>query len=166
MDRKQATILGTLVALILLLGWATHELKGKNFDFLNKPVGSLRHEDREDEVEDTFIQKQVDRENMMTASMKLLRDVIEDETSGKEQKEKATAQLDRLLQLQQMETNLESELQAQGFESVLCLVAEDFNNVTVYLKLDQELSEEQFKKIRAIVVSQTNIKEVEIARKS
>jgi len=162
MDRKQAGILVSLLVLIVIVGVASWKLNG-DLPQLNTPVGNLGVEQSEESTDD-FIRAQVERDTKAAANMQILENLINDENTPEEARASAIEQQTRMVEQLKKEQSLERELKAQGYTNVLCLVADDFNNVKVYVKAEEELSEEQVAEIRAIVVSQSNIREVEISR--
>ncbi|WBW95328.1 SpoIIIAH-like family protein [Oceanirhabdus sp. W0125-5] len=163
MDRKQAGILVSLLVLIVIVGVASWKLNG-DLPPLNSPVGNLGVEQTEEENDD-FIKQIVERDTTSAANMQVLQDIIDNKDNSEEVRNQALEQQTRMVVQLEKEQSLERQLKAQGYENVLCLVADDFNNVKVYVKLEEDLTEEQMAEIRAIVVSQTEIREVEISRK-
>ncbi|MCM1992740.1 SpoIIIAH-like family protein [Oceanirhabdus seepicola] len=163
MDRKQAGILVSLLVLIVIIGVASWRLNG-DLPELNSPVGSIGVQQSEDDTDD-FIKDIIKRDNTSAANMQILQNLIDDESTPEEERATALALQIRMVEQLEKEQSLERELKAKGYENVLCLVAEDFNNIKVYVKEEEELSSEQLAQIRSIVVSQTSIREVEISRK-
>jgi len=163
MDRKQAGILVSLLVLIVIVGVASWKLNG-DLPQLNSTVGNIGVQQSEDDSDD-LIRAQVERDTTAAANMQILQTIINDENTPVEERSSVQTQLTRMVAQLEKEQSLERELKAQGFTNVLCLVADDFNDVKVYVKAEEELTEEQLAEIRAIVVSQANIREVEIARK-
>lgn len=161
MDRKQAGILVSLLVLIVIVGVASWKLNG-DLPNLNTPVGGLGFQESED-VTDELIRLQLDRDSKADLNMQVLKDIIDNENTSAEERSSVqttlAAVLDNLLKAQE----LERQLKAEGYSETYCLVAEDSNNVKVQVKLEDELSEDQISHIRAIVVSQTDIREVEIS---
>lgn len=162
MDRKQAGILVSLLVLIVIVGVASWKLNG-DLPELNSPVGSLGVQDRE-EATDELIDLQLKRDGQATANMSVFKRIIDDEKSTDEQRSIAQEQVFRMTKQLEKAQTLERALKAEGFGNTLCSIAEDFNKVKVKVHAEEELTEEQLAHIRAIAVSQTDIREVEISR--
>ncbi len=163
MDRKQAGILVSLLVLIVIVGVASWKLNG-DLPPLNSTVGNVGVQQIEEGTDD-FITLQIERDNTTTANMSVFEMVLNDENSTEEQRSIAQAQVTRMVAQLEKEQSVERELKAKGYSNVLCLVGEDFNNVKVYVKLEEDITEDQLAEIRSIVASQTNIREIEISKK-
>lgn len=167
MDRKQAGIIVTLLVLIVLAGVFAQKLNGPLYGLDGSGENNLNVESvdgSENNGSDfSFVDAQNTRDLQTTASLQLLQDIIDDENVGAEDKKTAAADYAALSSQLESENRIELSLKGQGYEDALCLIED--NVVKVLVKAGEELSDEQYAEIRAVVSGQAGLKEIEIQRK-
>jgi stage III sporulation protein AH len=100
---------------------------------------------------------------MVASTLPTYQTIIDDPTTAKEQKQTMMEKFKSLTTNTENEKKIEAQLLGKGFEDSFCQIAEE--KVMIYVKSKEDLTEQQAKEIKNIVVGFTKIKDVEIARK-
>lgn len=167
MDRKQAGIIVTLLVLIVLAGVFAQRLNGPLYGLdgsgENNPMVESVDKSENNGTDFSFVDAQTTRDVQTTNALRLLQDVIDDANVSTDNKQRATDEYAALSSQLDNENRIELKLKGQGYEDALCLIED--NVVKVYVKVGEELSDEQYAEIRAVVSGQAGLKDIEIQRK-
>jgi stage III sporulation protein AH len=162
MNKKQAGIIVALFALIVCAGFLSFKVSGP----LYGENGTLDDKSAVSYTESTtnyFTEARLTREQSVAKACQTLQNLIDDENTPKEEKQKAAEQFRQLsVQLEQAK-KLEMKLKGHGFEDAVCYI--DGDKVTVFVKSTEDLTEKQTTLIKDVVMSSTNIKDVKIVAK-
>ncbi|SHE94719.1 SpoIIIAH-like family protein [Clostridium fallax] len=165
MNRKQAGIILTLIALIVCVGILATRVNGKLEDagsltlntFPNDSEDAKSNEKKEN-GKDYFYESRNEREQTDAQTMQSYKSVIEDSNTTKEQKEETTKKLNDLVTGRNYETRIELSLKSKGFDDALCLIGGD--KVRVIVKADEQLTEKQTIQIQESVYAVAKTKDV------
>jgi stage III sporulation protein AH len=163
MNKKQAGIIVTLLALIVCAGILAAKANGPLGMDAENSVFNFKSEDKETKTNsDFFTTNNLQRDEETTQTLARYKALIEDKNVSaegkKEAEKKYTVKTDNL----DHENTIESNLKANGFEDAICLITD--NKATVIVKA-KEVSDKQIKQIKDIVMSVANIKDLDIQAK-
>lgn len=162
MNKKQAGIIVALLVLIVCAGVLATKVNSPLYD-ANAILEDKSAVSYNESTTSFFAEAQLTRAQSVAEVSRTLKNLIDDENTPKEEKVKASEQFRQInVQLDQAK-NLEMKLRGHGFEDAVCYI--DGDKVTVYVKTAEELTEKQTTLIKDVVMSSTNIKDVEIIAK-
>ncbi|MBU5482943.1 SpoIIIAH-like family protein [Clostridium sp. MSJ-11] len=164
MNKKQAAIIVTLSALIVCMGLLATRLNNPLYvqGDGEKSAISLKNNEK-DKVgvnSNYFVEAKMARDNKNAQTLQDLKIIMEDKNISQEQRDKTAEQYVSLSMASTHENKVELNLQAKGYEDVVCLVNDD--RATVIVKAKEKLTDKQTKEIQSVVISETKIKNVEI----
>lgn len=159
MNRKQAGIIVTLLALIICTGILASRV---NSEF-KSGMDDLTTISNKETSEDFFFDSRSVREQTDAKLMENLNAIIADENTTAEQKTDATNDLATKTTAMDSETRIELSIKSKGFEDALCFI--DGSKARVVIKNEQELDQEQANAIQDIVINVAKIYDVEIESK-
>lgn len=159
MNRKQAGIIVTLLALIICTGILASRV---NSEFKNG-MNDLTTISSKENSTDFFFDSRSVREQTDSKLMENLNAIIADENTTAEQKQDATNELAAKTAAMDNETRIELSIKSKGFEDALCFI--DGSKARVVIKNEQELDQDQANAIQDIVINVAKIYDVEIESK-
>lgn len=164
MNKKQTGIIVALLVLIVFAGYLASKVNNPLYDANSSLDGKSAASYNESQATSNyFTEAKLSREQSNAKTCQTLQNLIDDENTPEKEKEKAAEEYRKLaLQLDQAK-KLESKLKGYGFEDVICYIEGD--KVKVFVKTQNELTEKQRKLIKDVVMSSTNIKDVDIIAK-
>ncbi|GIM27948.1 stage III sporulation protein AH [Clostridium polyendosporum] len=162
MNRKQAGIILTLLALIVCAGILAARVNGQVDDGTGSLSSSLSfNKDSKDTTTTTtdyFYDSRNEREQTSSQALQNLKSIMEDKNTSKEQKDKATQEFQNLTMAMNYETRIELSIKSKGFEDALCLI--EGNKARVIVKSKEPLTEKQSIQIQDSVTSVAKIKDI------
>lgn len=167
MDKKQAGIILTLIALIVCAALLSSKVSN-NFDGgpgnLSQTVAFNDDKTTTDKTKnDYFYDAKNTREQSAATTMESLKQIENDANATKDNKENAAKALQEMAINKNNQTKIELEVKAKGYEDSICFIEND--KVKVVVKSKDELTEKQCIQIQDIVKSVTNRSDVMIERK-
>lgn len=162
MNRKQAGIILTLLALIVCAGILAARVNGQVDDGTGSLSSSLsfNKDDKDTTTTNTdyFYDSRNEREQTSSQALQNLKSIMEDKNTSKEQKDKATQEFQNLTMAMNYETRIELSIKSKGFEDALCLI--EGNKARVIVKSKDPLTEKQSIQIQESVMSVAKIKDI------
>lgn len=158
MNRKQAGIILTLLALIICTGILANNVNKQVQDGLNDLSAS-----NDQTTTDYFYNAMSTREKSDQQYLDNLKAIVKEENVSEEQKKAANDEIARKTMLMDYESRIELSVRSEGYEEAFCVIEGSTAKVTV--KSGEDLTEEQAIKIQDIVQNITKIYMVEIERK-
>ena len=158
MNKKQAGVLLTLLALIICAGILAMKVNSSMQD-----LGTISITDNDDEVIDFFYEAKSVRDKKSSETLEYLAEIIDNDKISQLDRDTDAKQKIALVMDQENETKIELALKGKGFEEILCLIEND--KARIFIKNEGELTESQRKQIQEVVMSVAKIKNVEIELK-
>jgi len=161
MNKKQAVIILTLLALIVCAGVYAAKINGDNLyvnggDTTGKEIGQQK--DEKGASSSSFAQDKVTRDQNNTEAFTRLRAVIDDKNSSAATKAEALAKYNTLTSALQQAQNIEAQLKLKSLD-VICNIDNNAVNLVVKNK-DTKLTDAQKKDIEYVVLSVSKIKNI------
>lgn len=173
MNKKQGVIIVTLLALIVCTGVLATKLnsplyvngvdEGSTISFNNTSKNTKKTENKENTKSDFFAETKLTRDQKSAQTLQTLKSIIDDKNVPKENKEEATAKYTKLAMDSSYESKIESVLKSKGFDDVICSIEKD--KARIIIKGKEKLTDKETRDIKNVVVSISNIQEVEIETK-
>lgn len=167
MNRKQAGIILTLLALIVCAGILAARVNGQVDDGTGSSLSSslpFTNTDKQtSNTKDYFYESRNEREQQDAQTMQNLKSIIEDKNTTANQKTDAQKELTALTMARDYETRIELSVKGKGFEDALCLI--EGPKARVIVKSKDSLNEKQSIQIQESVASVSKIKDVVIEAK-
>lgn len=168
MNKKQAVIIVTLVALIVCMGLLATRLNNPLYvqGDGEKSTVSMKTNDNKKDATNTsnyFVESKMVRDNKNAQTLQNLKSVMEDKNISQQQRDKTAEKYAVLAMAVNYQNNIELNLQAKGYSDVVCTLNE--NKATVIVKSSEKLTDKQLKEIQSVVMNETKIKEVEVIPK-
>ena len=166
MNKKQSGIIVTLVVLIVFAGYLATKVNGPLYvndnDFSNeKSAISLKNTKTASTDSTYFEEAKLSRDQDNDKTLQTIKTLIDDTNTPKDQKTVAAKQYLNISMASQNESDIELALKAQGFEDSMCSIVND--KVQVVIKTDKkQLTEEQLRNIKDIVMSKTKLEKIEV----
>lgn len=166
MTKKQFGIIFTLMALIVCVGVLSMKL---NEGGLNDPtdLGAMLQDhdfdgnDKETmSTQDYFYELRTLRAQADSKLKEELKAVTENQEATQEAKDLANNSLVQKAQLQEQESRVEMGIRNQGYEDAICMI--DSNKVSVYIKVNEDFTEEQRNTVQLLIEDITTLNDVQI----
>lgn len=169
MNKKQAGIIVTLLALIVCAGILAAKVNGPlevtNGDFNSEGIFTLNN-DKKDTGKtstDAFTSTRDQKEQLDQQTMASLKQIMDDKNVAEANRNDATKKYNAIAVAQNHEQKIEQILKGKGFDDVICYLEDDNSKARVVVKSkDKELSSAQGKTIKDVVYSQAKISNVEV----
>lgn len=163
MNKKQSGIIVTLVVLIVFAGYLATKVNGPLYvndgDFSTEKSAISLKESKSSST--FFVEAKLTREQNNATTLQTIKSLIDDDNTPEEQKATASEQYLNIAMASQKEEDVELALKAKGFEEALCSIAD--NKVEILVKSDKkELTKEELLKIQDVVMSKTNIENIDV----
>ena len=171
MTRKQFGIIFTLMALIVCVGILSSKLNKTGATDPTDLAAVLSQKDNENsddnkKAEETlstneyFYSMRLNKEQNDARLEDEMQAVIDDPNSSQENKDIANNQLIEKANLKNLEGRVELDVKNKGYEDVLCMI--DNSKVKVYVKVNDELTQENSAAIQKVVEDITGLNEITI----
>jgi stage III sporulation protein AH len=166
MNKKQAGIIVTLLALIVCAGILATKVNGPldpSVGFDNgSGVFSMNKENNTSTTTDYFTTAKIDREQKDSMVLAQYKTMIDDKNVSQASRTEAEKKYLTKTTSQDYEHKIELNLKGKGFDDAICFIEE--NKARVIVK-GKEISEQQRKQIKDVVMSVSKISTVEIELK-
>lgn len=159
MNKKQTIIISCLVVLILFVAVLATKVNGPLY------VDNTNNDDNASiSASNTsyFAEARIERDNSARNTLQTLKALLDDENTPQDQKAAAAEKYTKVALLSDKEVKIENALKAQGYEEALCTLNEDKAVVVVKLKEAGDLTDQQIKQIKDVIMNTAEIKNIEI----
>jgi stage III sporulation protein AH len=170
MNKKQAIIIGTLLALIVCAGVLATKLNNPLYvngldggNTTNSTV-SFNNNDKKNNQAQFFDETKLDRDHKNAETMQTLKSLIDDKNVSKDNREQAAKQYTELAMNTNYESKIEATLKSKGYEDAICSI-EDNKKARIIVKGKDKLTDKDTRDIKNVVMGISKIQEVEIETK-
>lgn len=165
MNKKQAGIILTLMALIICTGILAAKVNGPIGDVGTTDLSALKNlkDTKPTSKSDYFTYAKAEKEQTQTRAIQTLKGIIDDKNTSKENKDKATAEFTKLTTDQKHANSIELSLKGKGYDDAICLI--ENNQARVFVKSKEKLTQKQTNQIQEVIVGISQIKDVIIEAK-
>ncbi|WP_061994832.1 SpoIIIAH-like family protein [Clostridium sp. ATCC 25772] len=169
MNKKQTLIISALLLVVVLCGYAATQVNSPLYVTDGEFIGETATNDKDNKKKEKskttssssyFTEAKLSRDQARNKATQTLKSLLDNDKTPAEQKKEAAEEYKNLALRGDKETNIELALKAQGFEEVVCELEDEKANIVV--KHEKELSDQQLRQIKDVVVSKANIKNVQI----
>ncbi|AJA47974.1 stage III sporulation protein AH [Clostridium pasteurianum DSM 525 = ATCC 6013] len=173
MNKKQAVIIVTLLVLIVCAGvLATKvnsplyvsdtDLVDNNSTISTDSTDQAKaNETAANSKSDYFADARLTREKANAKTISTLKSIIDDKNVSEESKKNATQKSINISTASANAAKVENMLKGKGYKEALCTINDDKVNIVVKTD-EQKLSDKQLREIRDVVLSVTNLRNIEI----
>ncbi|MBC2580327.1 SpoIIIAH-like family protein [Clostridium sp. DJ247] len=166
MNKKQAVIIVTLLALIVCAGVLATKLNSPLYvnggDSGNSAV-SFNNSEKKSSKSQFFDETKLTREQKSAQTLQTLKTLIDDKNVAKENRDEAAKKYTELAMNTNYESKIETTLKSKGYEDVVCSIED--NKARVIVKGKDKLTDKDTREIKSVVLGIAKIQEVEIAVK-
>ncbi len=155
MNKKQTIIISSLVVLILFAGFLATKVNGPLYVDNGGDKNAVSAS-----ATNYFTTARLERDNTRQITLTNLKALLNDENTPEDQKAQAADDYKNLALQSDKEMRVELGLQAQGFDEALCTI--DNDKATVVVKYQGELSDQQIRQIKDVIMSKAEINNIEI----
>lgn len=168
MNKKQASIIITLVVLITCVGVLAIKVNGplngnSELGFGKSAISMNKDSKTSTGKADFFVETKLGRDNQNAQVLQNLKSIIDDTNVSRAKRDETTKKFTQITSQNSQAQEIESVLKTKGFEDAVCFVEE--NRVRVIIKTKDKLTEKQNKMIQDVVMSVAKTKNVEIETK-
>ncbi len=159
MNKKQTIIISSLLVLILFAGYLATKVNGPLYVTDDQIIndGSVNTS-----TSSFFNEARLQRENKTSQTLNSLKSLVDNENTPQDQKAQAADEFKNIAIQSDKEGKIELALKAQGYEDAICTLDKDKNSATVIVKHDGELSDQQVRQIKDVIMSKAEAKNIEI----
>ncbi len=164
MNKKQAAIILTLMALIVCVGILAAKANGNNplYVDVNDPNGGKNTAATEASA-NALSEARMARDHANTTAIQSLQALIDDKNAPAQSKTDATKEYTALTLEAKHELDIEAQLKLKGFDDTVCFIED--NKATIIVKAKDTITENQRKQIYTVVMDVAKIKDVDIEQK-
>lgn len=165
MNKKQAGIILTLMALIICTGILATKVNGPIGDVGTTDLSALKSlkDTKQTNKNDYFTYAKAEKDQKETRTIQTLKGIIDDKNTSKENKDKATAEFTKFTTDQKHANSIELSLKGKGFDDAICLI--ENNQARVFVKSKEKLTQKQTSQIQEVITGISQIKDVIIEAK-
>lgn len=171
MNKKQAIIIVTLLALIVCVGVLATKVNSpfsvaKNTDSstdsnTGKSAVSFNSNDSSKQSKSQFFEEaKLDRDQKNAETLQKLKNLIDDKNVSQENRAEAEKQYTLLAMSTDYESKIETTLKSKGYEDVICSI--EGSKVRVIIKNSEDITDKDTREIKDVVMSVSKISDVEI----
>ena len=160
MNKKQAGIIVTLLALIVCAGILAAKVNGPLEVATNDlSTLTLNKDNSKSAKTDYFVEARLTREQQNASTIQTFRSIIDDKNVSQAQRDDVTKKMSEKVTVSDKEQTIERTLKGKGFEDVICFIEDGQVRVIVKAK---DVNQQQRKQIQDTVASITKINNVAI----
>ena len=169
MTKKQFGIIFTLMALIVCVAILSMKLNENGLTDPTDLSAMLLDNEKEDENQETmstqdyFYNLRTQKAQSDAKLKEEMQAVIDNANTDQEAKDIANNSLIQKVQLQEQESRVEMAVKNKGYEDAICMI--DSGRVTLYVKVDDELSKEESATLQQLVEDVTTLTDIQIESK-
>lgn len=156
MNRKQTIIISVLLVLIVFAGYLATKVNDPLYVGTDGS-GALKTSTTSSSF---FEEAKTKRNNSSIQVLQSLKSLLDDANTPAEQKAKASEEYKNIALQSDKEQKIELALQSQGYKEVLCTLDKD--SATVIVKTEKELSDQNLRQIKDIVMTKANVTNIEV----
>ena len=164
MNKKQAAIIVTLLALIVCAGILATKASTENPFYVNvSDVGKSGSEAKTDDKKattSTFSEMRLIREKSDASTIQTLKTIVDDKNTPSDGKNDAKKKMTNITTGTRLESRIEEQLKLGGFNDVFCYI--DENKAKVVVNSKEKLNDKQTKQINSVVMDVAKIRDVTI----
>lgn len=160
MNKKQTIIISSLLVLIIFAGYLATKVNGPLYvtDDQVSENGTINTS-----LSSTFFtEARLQRDQKTTQTLASLKSLVDNENTPQEQKAQAAEEYKNIAILSEKEVRIELALKAQGYEDAICTLDKEKNSASVVVKNDGELTDQQARQIQDIIMSKSDMKNIEV----
>jgi stage III sporulation protein AH len=166
MNKKQAAIIVTLLALIVCAGILATKASTENPFYVNvnevgKNTSSVNTSDKT--TTSTFSEMRLIRDKNDSSAMQNLKSIVDDKNTPTDGKNDATKKMTNITTATRLESRIEEQLKLGGFSDVFCYI--DDTKAKVIVNSKEKLNDKQTKQINSVVMDVAKIRDVTIEAK-
>jgi len=163
MNKKQSGIIVTLVVLIVFAGYLATKVNGPLYvndgDFSSEKSAISLNESKASST--YFTEAKLSRTQDDARTLQTIKALMDDVNTPKAQKATAATQYLNISMATQNEGDIELALKALGYNEAMCSIVDD--KVQILVKSDKkQLTEEQLRSIKDVVMSKTKLEKIEV----
>ena len=167
MNKKQAAIIVTLLALIVCAGILATKASNDNPFYVNvsdvgKSASSVNTSDKNTAIS-TFSEMRLMREKNDSSAIVGLKSIVDDKNTPTDGKNDATKKMTNITMATHLEARIEDQLKLAGFGDVFCFIND--TKAQVVVKSKDKLTDKQNKQINSVVMDVAKIRNVTIEAK-
>lgn len=168
LGKKNLIVIGSfaVVAVALIVGIAVYNRgDDKGFDYSqgtgmqNVNSSTEKPTESENSVDTYFSSVELDRKRTRDEALEVLQGVVDNESSSEEAKSEALAEITAIAKIMENEANIETLIEAKGFEECVAVIKDD--SASIVVKSDG-LQAAQISQINEIVYEQAGISPVNV----
>ncbi|MCH3964149.1 MAG: SpoIIIAH-like family protein [Clostridium sp.] len=170
MNKKQAIIIVTLLALIVCVGVLATKVNSpfsvaENSDgSTGKSAVSFNSNDSQKSKSQFFEEARLNRDQKDAETLQKLKNLIDDKNVSQENRVEAEKEYTELAMDTDYESKIETTLKSKGYEDVICSI--EGSKARVIVKASDNLTDKNTREIKDVVMSISKLEDVEIeARK-
>lgn len=168
MNKKQAVIIGTLLALIVCAGVLATKLNNPLYvngtdSGSKQSTVSFNNNDKKNNKSQFFDETKLTREQKSAETLQTLKTLIDDKNVSKENRDDAAKKYTELAMNTNYESKIEATLKSKGYEDAICSIED--NKARVIVKGKDKLTDKDTREIKNVVMGISKIQEVEITTK-
>ena len=168
MNKKQAVIIGTLLALIVCAGVLATKLNNPLYvngtdSGSKQSTVSFNNNDKKNNKSQFFDETKLTREQKSAETLQTLKTLIDDKNVSKENRDDAAKKYTDLAMNTNYESKIEATLKSKGYEDAICSIED--NKARVIVKGKDKLTDKDTREIKNVVMGISKIQEVEITTK-
>lgn len=171
MNKKQAGIIVTLLALIVCAGILAAKVNGPlevTGDGFTNENGILTFQEDKDEkaAADYFATERDTKDQQAASALANYKIIMDNDDLDKEARNEASKKYTELTNASTFEQKIEQQLQVKGFEDVICFLENANTKARIVIKTtEKDLTAQQGKTIKDVVYSIAQISNVEVELK-
>jgi stage III sporulation protein AH len=165
MNKKQAAIIVTLLALIVCAGILATKASTDNPFYVNvSDVGkNLSSANATDKATSTFSEMRLIRDKNDSSAIQNLKSIVDDKNTPTDGKNDASKKMSNITTTTRLEARIEEQLKLGGFSDVFCYI--DDTKAKVIVNSKEKLNDKQTKQINSVVMDVAKIRDVTIEAK-
>lgn len=168
MNKKQAVIIGTLLALIVCAGVLATKLNSPLYvnggdSGSKQSTVSFNNNDKKNNKSQFFDETKLTRDQKNAQTLQTLKTLIDDKNVSKENRDEAAKRYTEIAMNTNYESKIEATLKGKGYEDVICSIED--NKARVIVKGKDKLTDKDTRDIKNVVMGIAKIQEVEIETK-
>jgi len=164
MNKKQAVIILTLLALIVCAGVYAAKINSGNLYVNGDDTEGISSISTEKNTANLFETARLERDKVNGEAITNLNAVIDDKNAPADKIADATSKRTTLTMELKYSKDIENQLKLKGFEDVVCNIQSNTVDLMIKSK-DAKLSDKQMKDVESVVLSVAKIKNIKLSIK-
>lgn len=168
MNKKQAVIIVTLLALIVCAGVLATKLNSPLYvngadssTSSGSSTVSLNNSTNQNDKSQFFAETKLTRDQKNAETLQTLKTLIDDQNVSKQDRDDAAKKYTELAMNTNYESKIEATLKSKGYEDAICSI-ENGNKARIIVKGKDKLTDKDTREIKDVVMGIAKIQDVEI----